>query len=341
MKALRDVVVTGQGWLLPPGMTPASFETPLASDAGPAARQLHGFDAAAYVGDPKVLRAMNRVFQIAAAASVLAMRPAGFIAPADLERAGLVPERCGIATAMTEISPVDANLIDAIRDRSAGEKFDLGAFGESARHRLHPFRRLMLLANMAAAHSSLLFGLQGPSFTFNSGTSSGLQAIREACWTIASGRADLMLCEAADSPQNSLHCHPVTEAAAALVLEAEAVARRRGARILACLRPGPEQPCPSHPRVGEPSSEAAFCHHAPAAAGLLAVLARLPDGRAAAERQQPGSLRETAPGYPPEASAAQARPAVLSSLEIVPCAPDPAALTGPSAALAAEKVGTR
>lgn len=272
MRAQRSVVVTGQGWLLPPGLTPAWFEDERRSRS--AGWRLDSFDAASYVADPKVLRAMNRVFQIAAAAAVLAMRPARLHGPADLERSGLEASRCGIAVAMTEISPVDSNLIEAVRVSQPDGHFDLELFGELARHRLHPFRRLMLLANMAAAHTSLLFGLQGPSFTFNSGASAGLQTIREACWTIASGRADLMLCEAADSPDNSLHCQSVTEAAAALVLEAEEVARRRGAPVLARLEPSPES---------EPAATAAaetrphpWRRHAPAVAGLLAVLARIP-----------------------------------------------------------------
>ncbi len=303
MPELRSVVVTGRGWLLPPGMTPAGFEDDRSSRA--AGWRLDSFDAASYVGDPKVLRAMNRVFQIAAAAAVLAMRPAGLVSPSDLERAGHEPARCGIAVAMTEISPVDANLIDAVVGIGTGDQFDLGAFGEAARHSLHPFRRLMLLANMAAAHSSLLFGLQGPSFTFNSGAHSSLQAIREACWTIASGRADLMLCEAADSPENALHCQPVTEAAAALVLEAEESARRRGATLLACLQPGPE---PSAPALDAAPAQL-WRRHAPATAGLLAVLARLSQTGAARLGELPG-------------------------LEIVPCRPaaDAAPLHEPSRA---------
>ncbi len=267
MKTFRPVVITGQGWLLPPGVELRQFHpqaTAPAAEFAPA--RLRDFAAGDYVRDPKVLRAMNRLFQVAAAAAVLAMRDAGFQLARDLTGAGHDPARCGTAVAMSEISPLTQNLLDAVIACSPGGRFDLAAFGEIARHQLHPFRRLTMLPNMAAAHISLLFGLQGPSYTLDSGITAGMQAIREAYWAIAGDKADLMVCEAADSPENALRRAATQEAAGALVLEAEASAQARQARILARVRAQPEYPCTA-PVSGSCA--------APAAGSLLAVLASL------------------------------------------------------------------
>jgi 3-oxoacyl-(acyl-carrier-protein) synthase len=103
---------------------------------------------------------------------------------------------------------------------------------------LHPFRRLSLLANLAAAHTSLLFDLQGPSFTFTSGGVAGVQTLSEAYWTLREGQADLMVCHAASSPEQEFAAAPAAEFAAAVVLEDWDLAQTRGAQPLAELTAG-------------------------------------------------------------------------------------------------------
>ncbi len=268
MNSFRAVVITGQGWLLPPGVELRQFHPQAAAPEEFAPQRLRDFAAGDYVRDPKVLRAMNRLFQIAAAAGVLAMHDAGFQQARDLTSAGHDPARCGTAVAMSEISPLTQNLLDAVIAASPDGRFDLAAFGEIARHQLHPFRRLTMLPNMAAAHISLLFGLQGPSYTLDSGITAGMQAILEAYWAIADHKADLMVCEAADSPENALRKAATLEVAGALVLEAETSAQARQVRILARVRAQPEYPS---------ANTAARSSAAPAAGSLLAVLAGLRD----------------------------------------------------------------
>lgn len=298
MNSFRAVVITGQGWLLPPWVELRQFHPQATAPAAESAPwRLRDFAAGDYVRDPKVLRAMNRLFQVAAAAAVLAMRDAGFQHARDLTGAGHDPARCGTAVAMSEISPLTQNLLDAIIAASPGGHFDLAAFGEIARHQLHPFRRLTMLPNMAAAHISLLFGLQGPSYTLDSGVTAGMQAIREAYWAIAGDKADLMVCEAADSPENALRRDATLEAAGALVLEAETSALARQARILARVRAQPEFRC---------ELSAARASAAPAAGSLLAVLAGLRDLASDQPQSLPGL--ELFPPTPPAESVSNFTP---------------------------------
>lgn len=258
---LRRVAVTGRGILLPNGSGPrALIDFELSRDAFPAT--IADFNAADFIDNAKVLRAMHRTFQLAAAAAVLAMREGGLASAQALMEQGIEPVRAGTAVSMAEISPVTSDLVDTLRQTAPDGGLDLVGFGETAMHTLHPFRRLSLLLNMAAAHVSLLFGLQGPSFTLNSGTQSAAQAARESFWTIAHGRADLMICEAADSPAHAFRGTPVLEAAAALVFEEWTSAERRGAPIVAEVI--------ASDIVGHKCSPA--FQDAPATAGLLELL---------------------------------------------------------------------
>lgn len=280
---MRSVVLTGRGAL------------PDFAAADASAGALLDFDPRDYIASPKALRAMHRGFQLTAAAAVLAMRDAGLaaaaagqIAPGSLVAAGLAAEECGIAVAAGEVNPISADLLAALRAHppanaagqaagdAAGVDGDWSDFAAAAAHELHPFRRLGLLTNMAAAHISLLFGLRGPSLTATSGVRAGEQALREACRTIAEGRAEVMICAAADCPESALPApfgRRRGEAAAALVLENEAAALRRGARPWARLRveafaaAGEESPAPSDP------ADAAARASLPNCAALLAVAA--------------------------------------------------------------------
>ncbi len=227
------VAITGVGVLTPAGVGPAALRNWL-RDPGEVGRPVPDFDAAAYIHNPKVLRSMQRLFQLASAAAVLAMRQAGMGSTAELTSHADVT-RAGTALATTDISPITADLVQTLEEAGGGE-LQLSRFGEVALHKLHPFRRLTLLANMAAAHVSLLFGLQGPSFTMTSGVEAAQQAVAESYWTIVEGRADLMVCEAGDSPAYGVETETSREAAGALVLERWSSAKARGAAVVGLLR---------------------------------------------------------------------------------------------------------
>jgi len=270
-QVLQRVAVTGRGVLLPQGRTPAAlgaFRAQLGRRG--ALPRLDDFRAADYIAHPKLLRVMQRTFALTAAAAVLAMREAGVGDGAALAGRYPDPARCGVAVAMADISPLTPDLIETLRSSLTDGELDLERFGETARHRLHPFRRLSLLANMAAAHISLLFGLQGPSYTLTSGGEAGAQCVREAYWTIAEGGADLMVCAAADSPDYALSPSPVAEAGGSLVLENLERAAARGATVLAELQERPDSGADSG---AAGTASAAAWGRCPGSGSLLAILA--------------------------------------------------------------------
>lgn len=276
----QRVVVTGVGALSPGGTGLAAYRNWRAGGGQP--HRISGFEPAAYIRNPKLLRSMHRTFQLAAAAAVEAMRAAGLPSADSLVAAGVAPERAGIAAALPDLSPITPDLLQALAQAAPdGEEGSRGwaRLAEMGLHRLHPFRRLTLLANMAAAHTSLLFGLQGPSFTFTSGTAAGAQTLAEAYWTIAYGHADLMLCQAAESPDQSCTRQPTAEIAGAVVLEAYDAALRRGAPVQVELALTPAAGAAPRFSLAEPAMEAPV-------ASLLAALLRLEEVAA----QRPGSV---------------------------------------------------
>ncbi|MGH9473913.1 MAG: beta-ketoacyl synthase N-terminal-like domain-containing protein, partial [Terriglobales bacterium] len=235
-----------------------------AAGNGPGPTVCAGFDPAHLIRQPRRLRSMHRTFQLGTAAAVLALEGAGLTA-AD----ALAPERWGIACALADVSPFTADLREVVAAAIGPDgRFNLSQFAELGLHQLHPFRRLTLLANMAAAHTSLLLGLQGPSFTFTSGAAAGAQTLQEAYWAVASGRAELMLCQAASGPEQALAGAAVTELAAAAVLESDAHARRRDATPLATLLAGPATVA----AAARPAPEPAHAGAEAPVRGLLAAL---------------------------------------------------------------------
>lgn len=230
------------------------------------------FDAAAYIRNPRRLRTMHRTFQLATAAAVMAMEAAGMPADATPEQAlaamRVPPERAGLATALADISPVTPDLLRVLASVHPGLGYPgngWARFAELGARELHPFRRLALLANMAAGHTSLLLGMQGPGFCFTSGAGSGMQAITESFWTVAEGRADLMLAQSASSPEQSYTSERLPEISGAVVLESWESAQRRGAPVLAEIVAGSGR-LPAPPPGMEPAPE------------LITVLLRLAEG---------------------------------------------------------------
>jgi len=131
--------------------------------------------------------------------------------------------------------------------------------------RLRPLTVIMGMSNAAGANVALRHGLRGPFANFSTACSSSAMALGEAMRTISAGRADAVLAggaealltpgtlaawhalrtlAAADPSDQAASCKPfdrrrcglvLGEGAAALVLEDEACARARGARILGFL----------------------------------------------------------------------------------------------------------
>jgi len=229
--APRRVAVTGLAALSPAGEGLDAYRGWRASRS-PAVLPAT-LDVGAILRDPKRQRSMHRTFQLGAAAAVLALRAAA------MEAQRLNPERAGVAAALADPSPYTADLLRSLDQTLPPDGSGLrpGHFAEAALHQLHPFRRLALLPNLAAAHTSLLLGLQGPSFTFTSGGLAGEQTLLESFWTIAEGRADLMICQAAEAGEQAYPPRAAAELAGAAVLEEWEHASQRRAPILAEFHP--------------------------------------------------------------------------------------------------------
>src|SRR6185312_16412904 len=78
-----------------------------------------------------------------------------------------------------------------------------------------------------------------------SGAAAGSQAIAQAFWTVLHNRADLMLCQTADAPEQWFSANPPAEIGGAVVLESWEGAQRRGAAVLAEVIADKDRPEPS------------------------------------------------------------------------------------------------
>lgn len=126
------------------------------------------------------------------------------------------------------------------------------------RNRAHPFTIPRTMANAAASHISMEFGLKGPGFTLSTACSSAAHAIGLAYWMVRSGSVPLAITGGSEAPfslgmlkaweavrvVSPTTCRPfcqdrdgmiLGEGGAMLVLEPLAAAQARGAKIYAEL----------------------------------------------------------------------------------------------------------
>ena len=254
---MRKVVVTGLGVVSPVGIgRDAFFASLLAGRSG--IRRLTSefaprlvskiggeveFDPAAYFPKPK-LALLDRFSQFALVAAREALGDAR-INPTDPRKA-----RAGvyIGTSVGGTNTTEAAYVDLF---SAGKD------------KLPPYTVIRVMNNAAAAHISIDHALSGPSLTYSTACSSSAIAIGEACRAIRHGYVDLAIAGGAESLLNigtiraweamrtlaaedqqdpSASCRPFSrdraglvlgEGAGIVVLESEAHARERGARIYA------------------------------------------------------------------------------------------------------------
>jgi nodulation protein E len=136
-------------------------------------------------------------------------------------------------------------------------------YGENA-NRVHPFLIPRSMYSAGTSQIGMAIGARGPSFTVSTACASATHALGEAWGLIRSGAADMVIAGGSDAPLTfgvikaweamrvlavagadaSQACRPfsldrtglvLAEGAAMFVLESEATARRRGARVLAEL----------------------------------------------------------------------------------------------------------
>lgn len=205
---------------------------------------LEDFDAAAWI-DPKERRRVDASVVYGLAAARMAWADAGLEQESKLPH--WMPERAGVAwgTAIGGIDWLERSAVDRVQARKPSPFFIAGT-----------------LPNMAAGNVSIALGLRGPSICQSTACAASSHAIGLARMLITSGLADVMVVGGAakvttpltiaghaamralsqrnDAPQRASRPWDrdrdgfvLGDGGAVLVLESEAHARRRGARIYA------------------------------------------------------------------------------------------------------------
>lgn len=254
---MRRVVVTGIGIVSPLGNDPDRvWQALMQGESGTApvrridahdlpsriAGEVRDFDPARYL-PAKEARRTDRFIQFAVAATKEALRAA------DLEITEGIAERTAvlIGSALGGVETFEAG-VETLRDRGASK--------------VSPFLIPMFLADMAGGYVAIETGAKGPNFATLSACASGANAIGEGMRMVREGRADIVIAGGTEAPltrtvvagfaalqalsrrndEPQTASRPfdktrdgfvIAEGAAVLVLEAEEVARERGAPILA------------------------------------------------------------------------------------------------------------
>ena len=191
IQSRRRVVITGLGAVTPLGNDVASTWAGIKAgksgigkitlfDASDypvrIAAEVKDFSLEAYGLDHKVVRKMARFTRFLTAASLQAVRDAGY------DESSFGADASGI------VNGVGIGGYDAIED--GFKKYCDPRFGVS---RLPPLTAPMMLQNEAAANVSMLLGVHGPVWTISTACASGTDAIGLASDLIRSGRVDVCI----------------------------------------------------------------------------------------------------------------------------------------------------
>ncbi|MCP4727512.1 MAG: beta-ketoacyl-ACP synthase II [bacterium] len=255
----RKVLVTGLGALTPCGNNIDTYWDSLIngrSGLGMTTRfdttnfdvkisgEVKDFDPLDHI-EKKQTRRMDRFTQYAIAASNMAVEDA------DIDFDKLDRERIGVIIG-SGVGGIESHEIQHQNFLNKGPG------------KISPFYIILMIPDIAPGHVSMIHGLKGPNYSITSACATGSHAIGEACKTIQYGDADVMICggtEAAVTPMavggfanmkalSTFNEDPVKasrpfdlerdgfvlgEGAGIVVLEAEEVAMKRGARVYAEL----------------------------------------------------------------------------------------------------------
>ncbi len=167
------------------------------------------------------------------------------LASAGLDRS--LGERAGLFLAVGYIPFREDDILPVLEASTDGGAFDVHRFGAGGFQRAHPLLTFRCLPNMPAYHVSVSFDVQGPYCVTYPGPAQLYAALEEACAALAEARIDVALVGGVAAQSNFLVRHhfaridaPVPaerlrDAGGILVLEREAHARARGARVRARL----------------------------------------------------------------------------------------------------------
>jgi len=250
-----EVVVTGVGMVTPLGATAAESWAAWRAGRSAARRRLPELagtpleameaaglpelDPAGRLGGRRMLKYMSEAAVLGCLAAHEAAEAAGLRARFRPERVGLY---AGTGLAAAGVEDVRPMLQASI---AADGEFSCRLLGERGLAAANPLLSFKILANMPPCLVSIIEGVKGPNYIFAPWEGQTAAALLEARDAVASGEADAALCGAADNA-----AHPATltylvqsgrlaagefpaAAAAYLVLERAATARRDGRRILA------------------------------------------------------------------------------------------------------------
>ena len=259
---MTRALVTGVGAITPIGLTVHDFWHNLTGGVSGVARitrfdssdlpvhiaaEVKGFDPSKYM-DSKGARRMSRFAQLAVAAAQLAAEDAQLVL-ADGER----------SRAASAIATGSGGAIDTMEE--------MVVLKERGPNRVSPFYIPVMAPNMGACQVSINLGLRGPALASVAACASGLYSFIEAKQLLDSGRSDVVL---AGGTEAAIHPLPIAalanmkalsrnnddptgasrpfdlnrdgfvfgEGAVVLVIESEARAKARGARVYAELMGG-------------------------------------------------------------------------------------------------------
>lgn len=265
-----DVAITGTGVCAPLGHSADELLAALlagrsgvapvtAFDPSPfpcrVAARVTAFKARDWVSNRKNLKLMSDAVRFGLAAVKRAHAQAGLPeVPTDPERLGMF---VGAGTAFGDTTDLAPALERGFAD---GRPFDAAAFATEGMHLINPLWLLKGLSNNVLGFATADLDARGINQNYCNSAAGGLQAVGEAAWAIAEGKADLMIAGGADSAVDPAHftgfgrlqmlteaadadgVRPFDEAhdgfapgegAAFFVLETPEHARARGQRILA------------------------------------------------------------------------------------------------------------
>ncbi len=185
----RRIVITGMGAVTPIGNNVEdTWKTIRAGECGidkitlfdttdyavKIAAEVKNFNPSDYGIDRKEARKMCRFTQFAAAAASQALADAGYT------KESISQEKAGILL---------GNGIGGFETMEAGYK----KYFEAGNSRIPPLSVPMFITNEGAANVSMLFGIDGPSWTLATACSSGTDALGAALDLVRSGRVDVCL----------------------------------------------------------------------------------------------------------------------------------------------------
>jgi len=219
------------------------------------AGEIPGLDPRALVEDRKLHKLLQRSDVLGLYVAGRALDDAGFVAyrdsltPAD---AAAVNDRTGVYVGLGGGGYQDEYEFFPLLTTANG---DLGTFGRELAATVHPMWLLRSMPNNVLCHIGVRYGLKGPNTCVTNHSVSGSLAVAEAAAALRAGEADRALAVGQDAPiepQMVLYYHQLGllsadglwpfdarrsgsllgEGAAALLLETDAAAAARGARVL-------------------------------------------------------------------------------------------------------------